>query len=171
MSVLPGWPPARLRVLAFETEDDGPWASIRAVGRIDVVTNPTKGLALGRIQSAHYDPQENAALPFVGKRLEEAVRAPAPADALVVAHPDACAMVPDEVRLGTPWIVALLAAERLWPVLPSRMMRVCWRHGDDSWVARRIPVENQTLFAAGLVLRMLEVASPAELVWLSGNQG
>jgi hypothetical protein len=127
---------------------------------------------MGRPMSARHDPRRPDSPPFAGTRLEDAIWAPRRPDALVVAHPSACEIVPDAVRRGTPWIVALKAAERLWRSVPSATMRICWDRGEDpSDSEAKSCTEREALFVAHLMLLMLRVAPPAELIWLSQHDG
>ena len=150
--------------------------SIRSVGRVDVRTDPIFGSGLGRPMSARYDARASrrmeASLPFIaGGRLDRAVWAPQPPDAIVVSDPDSRAALPREVRRGTPIICALVAAERLWTSMPVAAMAMTakgmaielGRAGSDPGQSQ---AEHDAVFVASLTLLMLEEAPPDELVWL-----
>lgn len=130
MRIARTWPHARLRCMGFDFAGDGSRTWIATVSRVDVVAHPLLGCAATHAQSARYDPAGPAAVPFASLRLERAVQAPEPPDAVVVADADAGALLGEGARCGTPLVVALRAFERLRASAPSSMMAICWRRGD-----------------------------------------
>lgn len=152
--------------MGFDFRGDGARTWIATVSRVDVVTHPVWGCTTTRAQSARYDPAGPVAVPFAQPRLERAVRAPKPPDAVVVADADAGALLQEGVRCGTPLVVALRAFERLRASAPSSMLGLCWQRGDTGSEPGLGPAEHEAVFVANLTLVMLEAASPDELVWL-----
>lgn len=166
MRIARTWPHSRLRCMGFDFAGDGTRTWIATVSRVDVVVHPVFGCATTHAQSASYDPAGPIAVPFASPRLEHAMRAPKPPDAVVVADADAGALLGEGARRGTPLVVALRAFERLRASAPSSMLGFCWRRGDTGGEPGLGPAEHEAVFVANLTLVMLEAASPDELVWL-----
>ena len=171
---LPLWAASVMRVVALERAGAGPSNTgddIRVLARVDVVSNPALGCGVGRLMTARHDPAGGRPRPFAGARLRDAIWNPRAPDILVAATRDTCDAVPDEIRMGLPWIVLLPAWSCLQAEVPTILLGVTWNHGDDGDDGVPSPgwggAQREAWFAARALYLLLKHAPPEELVALS----
>ena len=159
-----------MRVLVFRLEvlDTDP-STIREVARVDVTVWPATGSGIGKLMSAKQGRHGHTVRPFAGRRLENAVWNPFPADILVSADAGTLGTLPDEIRRGLPAIVVLAAWRRLQPIVPSILQEICWEDVSNAFVPKAYPTsaEREAWFTAMALRTLLNHASPNELVALS----
>lgn len=113
----------------------------------------------------HHNPAHPRPRPFVGERLSSAVWDPIPPDALVTATPDTTIAIPDEIAPDLPRIIVLRAWARMMPIVPSRLLELCWRrtiHGQTPHA-----LHDDVHVTCAMLRVLLDRSSPAELAALS----
>lgn len=158
-----------LRVVAFDPDSPADAAAIRALARVDLAAGPDGAWSAGPPMSASHDPSDAVPRPFAGIRLRRALFGPSPADFLAFAHPGARGAVPAAMLAGTPVVVALTAAERVWRSVPTAALRTAWLGGAAVGPTPPARAEGRAAFLADLLLDLLGYAGPDEIHWLSGD--
>ena len=158
-----------MRVVAFDPDSPADAAAIRALARVDLVAGPNGAWAAGTPMSASHDPSSAVPRPFAGTRLRQALFAPSRADFLAFAHSDAHGAVPAAMLAGTPVLMALTAAERVWRSVPTPALRKAWLGGPAAGSTPPARAEGRVVFLADLLLDLLGYAGPDEIHWLSSD--
>ena len=170
--------PKRLRIMAFRVDRWQLDLTVLALSTADVLAASGTEPRIDCVTSRNWDFNEPYEIPIDQAGVCEAVWQSTAPTALVVARPSDRHAVPADVRGEMPWIVALTAAARLWESVPSHLLVECWdRRALWPYTATtrgHVPandIEAEALLLAKLLLRMLRVATPDELVWLSRDVG
>lgn len=158
-----------VRVIGFDPDSPADAAAIRALARVDLVTGPDGTWSAGPPMSAAHDPSDAVPRPFAGIRLRRALFAPSPADFLAFAHSGARDVVPAAMLAGTPVVVALTAAERIWQSVPTPALRTAWCGSAAVGVTPSARAEGRAAFLADLLLDLLSYAGPDEIHWFSSD--
>ena len=170
--------PKRLRVMAFHLDRWQLDLTVLALSTADVLAASGTEPWIDCLTSRNWAFNEPCETSVDQAGICEAVWQSTAPTALVVARPSDRQAVPADVCGEMPWIVALTAAERLWESAPSRLLVEFWdRRASRPYTATargRVPandIEAEAFLLAKLLLRMLRVATPDELVWLSRDVG
>ena len=159
-----------MRVVVFDPDLPADAAAIRVLAWVDLVAGPDGVWSGGPPTSMSHDPSSAVPRPFTGARLRQALFAPSPADFLAFAHLGARDAIPAAMLAGTPVVVALTAAERIWQSVPTQALRTAWLGGAAVGLTPPARAEGRAAFLADLLLDLLSYAGPDEIHWFSTSE-